>query len=542
MTTAAPSSAPFRGSKERDEVDVVGDREATGFALSFLTGSFKEDGPEIRYLRESRAAGLLRLRFVSAVGGAFFLIGFAVDVLLLNGDPVLWWLGGVRLLTAACIAGTALAAGSAIHSRIGFELLTLTALIVVSVATCVIISVSPGPILLHALTAITILLVFYLFVPVSTLTGLVVGLVLTAGFVRVALARDADPPVLTLVILYLTLVNILGTLVVRDSHITRRREFATLEAEREAVADIRAEVKARTAAESALAESEARFRQLVELAPDAVVVHRGARILYSNPAGLRLVGIGMDALEAGASLFDFLDPEYHEPTSERMARLLATGEAVPPVEVVLVTADSRRIWCEVVSGPTVYGGEPAIQTVIRDVAERKRLEQDLMRLATTDPLTGIANRRRFFDQLEVELARARRHGRSLSLIMVDVDHFKQVNDEHGHAVGDTALRALVEAMLEVLRSEDLVARLGGEEFAAILPEVDADGAMAVAERLRSRLGAVGVNAPEGTVRCTVSIGVAQARPAHESPERTLKRADDALYEAKRAGRDRVVLG
>lgn len=521
---------------------MVNDRDTAGFALSFLTGSFREDGPEVRYLRESRAERLLRLRLVSAVGGTFFLIGFAVDVLLLDGDPVLWWLGGVRLLTATCIAVAALAAGSAIHSRIGFELLTLTALIIVSVATCGIISVSPGPILLHALTAITILLVFYLFVPVSTLTGLAAGLVLTAGFVRVALARDADPPVLTLVILYLTLVNILGTLVVRDSCMTRRREFATLEAEREAIADLRAEVKARAAVESALAESEARFRRLVELAPDAVVVHREAKFLYANPAGMRLVGIDEAREAIGASLYDFLDPEFHEPTRERMARLLATGEPQPPVEVVVATPQGRRIWCEVVSGPTVYAGEPAIQTVVRDVDDRKRLEQELMRLATTDPLTGIANRRRFFDQLEVELARARRHGRSLSLIMVDIDHFKRVNDQHGHAVGDTTLRALVEAMLEVLRSEDLVARLGGEEFAAILPEVDADGAMAVAERLRSRLATVEINAPEGTVRCTVSIGVAQARPAHESPERTLKRADDALYGAKRAGRDRVVRG
>ncbi len=170
------------------------------------------------------------------------------------------------------------------------------------------------------------------------------------------------------------------------------------------------------------------------------------------------------------------------------------------------------------------------------------MRDELTRLATTDPLTGIYNRRRFFEKLEKEWSRARRHSRSLTIIMFDLDLFKQVNDTHGHAVGDSVLCALVKAAEQLLRGEDVFARIGGEEFAILLPEINLEGATAVAERLREHLAEVEVMAPDGPVRCTVSIGVAQGRLAKESPDATLKRADDALYRAKDAGRNRVCVG
>jgi diguanylate cyclase (GGDEF)-like protein len=163
-------------------------------------------------------------------------------------------------------------------------------------------------------------------------------------------------------------------------------------------------------------------------------------------------------------------------------------------------------------------------------------------MATTDPLTGIFNRRRFFERLDSEWSRCRRRACAMSILMLDIDEFKQVNDAHGHAVGDSVLRSLVGAAADLLRSEDVFARLGGEEFAVLLPEIAEDGATTVAERLRSHLSQVRVDSPSGTVRCTVSIGVAEARLAKESPDATLKRADDALYQAKAAGRDQVCVG
>jgi diguanylate cyclase (GGDEF)-like protein len=224
-----------------------------------------------------------------------------------------------------------------------------------------------------------------------------------------------------------------------------------------------------------------------------------------------------------------------------MRRMEADGGPMPSIEVKVRTADGRTIICEVVSATTVFEDRAAVQSVIRDISARKSLEEELTRLATTDPLTGIANRRSFFDRLETEWARARRHTRRLSLLTFDIDHFKRVNDAHGHAIGDAVLKALVGAAQSLLRAEDTLARLGGEEFAVILPEVDREGARVVGERLRERLAEVEVAVPDGVVSCTVSVGVVQGKPAHESPDRALQRADDALYAAKEAGRDTVIM-
>ncbi len=177
---------------------------------------------------------------------------------------------------------------------------------------------------------------------------------------------------------------------------------------------------------------------------------------------------------------------------------------------------------------------------IHHAVARKRLEEELRRQAHTDPLTGVANRRQFLDQAAKELTRQNRYGRPVSLLMLDVDRFKAVNDTYGHAAGDTVLARLAAVCREELRESDLVGRLGGEEFAVLLPETDAPGARDVAERLRLSIAACETPTAEGVIRFTVSIGVAAHR-AEETLQNTMARADAALYDAKRAGRDRVVV-
>jgi two-component system, cell cycle response regulator len=164
-------------------------------------------------------------------------------------------------------------------------------------------------------------------------------------------------------------------------------------------------------------------------------------------------------------------------------------------------------------------------------------ERELERLAYYDELTGLPNRRSVLRQLEALISRGRRHGHALALLMVDADHFKAVNDRHGHAAGDAALRALADRLRERLRTEDVAGRFGGEEFVIGLPDADAEGAAAVAEGVRAAVRARPLTVAGRELTLTVSVGWATWED--DDLGQLLARADGALYEAKAAGRDCV---
>ena len=164
----------------------------------------------------------------------------------------------------------------------------------------------------------------------------------------------------------------------------------------------------------------------------------------------------------------------------------------------------------------------------------------LQQIAVTDSLTGLLNRRALYDVLRHELVRGRRYGHPLAVIVFDVDHFKSVNDRHGHAAGDEVLRHVAAIAAKVIRGSDTVARYGGEEFVVIAPETDLPRALLLAERLRNALRASAITLENDTpVSVTASFGVAMLEPEDESPDDVLRRGDQALYKAKAAGRDRV---
>lgn len=175
----------------------------------------------------------------------------------------------------------------------------------------------------------------------------------------------------------------------------------------------------------------------------------------------------------------------------------------------------------------------------RDIEARNRAEAELERQASTDALTGLPNRRAFMDTAQQEFERSKRYSRSLSCMMVDLDHFKRVNDKYGHSVGDLVLKAFAEHARQSLRKHDAVGRIGGEEFAVLLPETGCREAVTLAERLGSEVRNLNLRLDGQTIRFTVSIGVAQSNAKEHTFEQTLKRADAALYEAKEAGRNRV---
>jgi diguanylate cyclase (GGDEF)-like protein len=178
-------------------------------------------------------------------------------------------------------------------------------------------------------------------------------------------------------------------------------------------------------------------------------------------------------------------------------------------------------------------------SIITYVIERWRdREARFERLATTDPLTGVANRRLLFDQAKRELARTRRYSSPTSLIIVDLDHFKAINDRHGHLVGDHALVHAATVLAAAIRDADMIARYGGEEFGILLPMTDLDGAYEVAERCRQRLADRPWKSEGGDVHITASLGVATTN-GHGDVDDLLRRADDALLRAKHKGRNRI---
>ncbi|MDD4926527.1 MAG: CHASE domain-containing protein [Methylotenera sp.] len=178
-----------------------------------------------------------------------------------------------------------------------------------------------------------------------------------------------------------------------------------------------------------------------------------------------------------------------------------------------------------------------------DITERKRLELELTRQAHLDYLTGLSNRRHFMEQGLVELSRAIRYDTPLSLMMLDIDFFKNVNDTYGHQLGDTVLQALSKVCQDTMRQVDVVGRLGGEEFAVILPETTSEEALDVAERLRESIAKTEVTIPVGLpIHFTISIGVTTLSNKNVNIDTLLNQADKALYEAKETGRNKVCIG
>lgn len=203
---------------------------------------------------------------------------------------------------------------------------------------------------------------------------------------------------------------------------------------------------------------------------------------------------------------------------------------------------AQRFHAHVVLRQIRLANDAFILISAQDITRFRRREIALTVLAKTDSLTELHNRRYFMKVLDIELKRVTRYKNPLSLMMIDIDHFKSLNDRHGHHIGDEALRTLAATGKKILRSIDIFARLGGEEFAVALPETDLRAARAVAERFRLAVSAIQITTPEGPATYTISVGVISSAPWSQKPDELLRRADAALYAAKDSGRNRVNTG
>jgi diguanylate cyclase (GGDEF)-like protein/PAS domain S-box-containing protein len=297
--------------------------------------------------------------------------------------------------------------------------------------------------------------------------------------------------------------------------------------------------------------SETLFRLLAEASNDVIVLAdlSGAR-RYVSPAVFSVLGWEPEEL-IGRTHHQIVHPDDIVAV-EAMMRTCRDGEPVEPLIYRCIGKDGSYVWME--ASLRLYHDEKTWKpigfvNVVRDVTARKAAEEELNRafrlvenLAMADGLTGVANRRRFEEKMDLEWRRAMRDGSPLSVLMIDVDHFKPYNDLYGHVMGDRCLRQVAMAAQEVIhRSSDLFARYGGEEFAAVLPNTGSSGAQLVAEQIRRAVEMLGLphtGNPCGVV--TVSVGCATKMLGHDSVATMLVDvADQALYQAKSAGRNRV---
>lgn len=292
-----------------------------------------------------------------------------------------------------------------------------------------------------------------------------------------------------------------------------------------------------------LRQSEARARALMNTAMDAVIViDDKSHIVEFSRAAERMFGYASDeVLGQGLNELMPFDIGPVQPSATLAAaessvrRLMGRGR-----EVIARHRDGEQFPVEVTVGSTGEGGQPLHVAIIRDISERKVMEQELLRLATTDDLTGLLNRRAFSEEAERLVTLARRYRRPLTLLILDADRFKAVNDTYGHPVGDAVLRALAATLDSRLRGTDLLGRLGGEEFGILLPETTAQGGCELGERLLAAIRACRVEAAGEALHFTVSIGLASLdSQGVASLESLLQQADDALYRAKESGRDRL---
>jgi diguanylate cyclase (GGDEF)-like protein/PAS domain S-box-containing protein len=315
-------------------------------------------------------------------------------------------------------------------------------------------------------------------------------------------------------------------------------------------------------AKDALQESEEQHRLLIETLPIAVFVDIQGKIVYVNPAFLTLFRVSSPDEVIGMRLIDFVSPELID-ALEKGRRIMTEEKSVlPPMDLNLRCMDGTIITAISTRMPIVFQERAAVLTALYDITERKRneielhkankllqihtkeienLQAELKEQAIRDPLTGLFNRRYLEETLNRELARASREGFSIGFVMIDIDHFKQVNDTHGHKAGDLILQALGNLLLGGIRTEDLVCRYGGEEFLVILTKAGKKITAERAEQWRTDFEALRTAYGEKVLQTTISLGVAVYPGDGVTAEAVIHAADQAMYRAKALGRNLVIL-
>ena len=288
------------------------------------------------------------------------------------------------------------------------------------------------------------------------------------------------------------------------------------------------------------------FKSLVENTNDVIMVmdatsleEGGPFIVYVNPAFEKLMGYSYDEVVGqNPRILQGKDTDDHTRQKIRMA--MANGERIR-TQILNYTKNGQALWLDINIVPihNDQGRLAYFAAIERDLTEHKLLQSRLEILAHTDSLTGLPNRQAIMNRAETEFTAARRYNRALSIVMVDVDHFKSINDQHGHATGDQVLRDVATICQDVLRGSDVIGRIGGEEFVLLLPEAEQKSAEHIAERMRARLASTKILLNDLELQVTASFGVATISSKDMTMQDMLDRADEAMYNAKHGGRNQV---
>lgn len=276
------------------------------------------------------------------------------------------------------------------------------------------------------------------------------------------------------------------------------------------------------------------FAAVVESSHDAIVGKDLDGIITSWNGGAERL-YGYSAAEARGKSISFLVPPGQDDELGDILRRVRAGERVEGYETKRACRDGTLVDVSLTVSPirdrsgTVIGAS----TIARDISARLRYQEQLRFLAEHDALTGARNRRRFERDVSDQVGRARRYGETAALLVIDVNRFKEINDSHGHRVGDRALKAVAATLMKRLRQTDIVARIGGDEFAALLPYANAAQASVVVQSLRDAVADCSIETPEGAkLTLSISVGVVLIDERTESDEAVLAAADHAMYRDK----------
>ena len=330
--------------------------------------------------------------------------------------------------------------------------------------------------------------------------------------------------------------NLFQTTIVLEEKVRRRTE------------ELEASLRDNEHITRALRESEERFRGLVSQSLVGIGIIEDGKFSYVNSKLADIFGYSIDEISQ-LSLFNIIAKGDHPILSERIRKILADDRKRKGTFIYRgVRKDGIEVHVEATGARMSVGGKHALIVTLMDISKRVKAEKEVRELniqlrdqSVRDPLTGLFNRRYLEESLGRELIRAQRQNAALSLIMADIDHFKNVNDTYGHPAGDKVLKVFGELIKKYSRGSDIYCRYGGEEFLLVCPDMTGDKAYERAEQLRMAISETSITFEGSVIKVTASFGVA-SHPQHgDTDNKLISAADSALYEAKNAGRNQVKL-
>jgi diguanylate cyclase (GGDEF)-like protein/PAS domain S-box-containing protein len=325
-----------------------------------------------------------------------------------------------------------------------------------------------------------------------------------------------------------------GSIVWSEDHLSFVRDEAQKAV---GIISLTRDITERKRAEAVLRESEERYRSLFENANEAIFVAQDGRLVFLNPMTSRLIGYSSEEL-MGRSFLDFIHPDDQNMVIENYLKRLKGEDFQTRYTFRYLAKNGAIRWMEIGAVLIKWDGRPATLNFCTDITEQKHAAEKIRQLAYHDSLTGLPNRKLFSDRLGIALAQARRNQKDVAVTMLDLDHFKDVNDTLGHDVGDLLLKSAAERLSAALRKGDTVARFGGDEFVLILPDLKGtEDAVQVAQKIVESFRKPFLIDTHQLI-VTTSIGITVCPNDGTDENMLLKNADIAMYQAKQAGRDR----